>query len=246
MGANFEAIVSDYQMPDMDGIEFLKEVRRKDKTPFILFTGKGREEVAIEAINSGADFYIKKGGEPLSQYSELSNAIKQVIARRQAEQRHIESQERYRSLYNHVLGMVYTHDLDGKMLDANPTALKAIGYTYEELLGMNITDLITPEQVSLAMANFHEVLKTGTQVHFEEYRLRRKDGTYLDIETSGSLLYRNGQPTPFREWPGTSLNGRSPAGRWRRARSGSSRSLRALENGYGRSIPTGSSLIAVP
>ena len=62
----FDAIISDYQMPEMDGIEFLKQVRRDFKDiPFILFTGKGREEVVIEAINNGADFYLQKGGTPV-------------------------------------------------------------------------------------------------------------------------------------------------------------------------------------
>ena len=60
----FDAIISDYQMPVMDGIELLKQVRGRDITiPFILFTGKGREDVVIEAINNGADFYLQKGGD---------------------------------------------------------------------------------------------------------------------------------------------------------------------------------------
>jgi len=59
----FDVIVSDYQMPGMDGILFLKSVRKDHgDIPFILFTGKGREDVAIEAINNGADFYLRKGG----------------------------------------------------------------------------------------------------------------------------------------------------------------------------------------
>src|SRR5512139_1506616 len=60
---NFDAIVSDYQMPEMDGIELLKNVRKSfGNIPFIIFTGRGREEVVIEAINNGADFYIRRGG----------------------------------------------------------------------------------------------------------------------------------------------------------------------------------------
>ncbi len=67
----FDAIISDYQMPVMDGIEFLKKVRMDFKDiPFILFTGRGREEVVIEAINCGADFYLQKGGAPRAQFSE--------------------------------------------------------------------------------------------------------------------------------------------------------------------------------
>jgi len=78
--ARFDAIISDYQMPEMDGIEFLKVIRgRGDKTPFIIFTGKGREEVVIEALNSGADHYIQKGGEPKSQFAELEHKIRRSV-----------------------------------------------------------------------------------------------------------------------------------------------------------------------
>ena len=60
-------------MPDMNGIEFLKKVRASGNTiPFVLFTGRGREEVVIEALNEGANFYLQKGGEPKSQFAELS------------------------------------------------------------------------------------------------------------------------------------------------------------------------------
>ncbi len=72
----FDAIVSDYQMPGMDGIQFLVEVRKRfGPTPFILFTGRGREEVVIQALNSGANFYLQKGGEPGAQFAELSHKI---------------------------------------------------------------------------------------------------------------------------------------------------------------------------
>jgi CheY-like chemotaxis protein len=82
-----DAIVSDYQMPGMDGIEFLKHVRTDFKEiPFILFTGKGREEVVIEAIENGADFYLQKGGDPRAQFSELSHKIRQAFRRKKAEE----------------------------------------------------------------------------------------------------------------------------------------------------------------
>jgi len=59
-------------MPETNGIDFLKLIRsRDDPIPFILFTGRGREEVVIEALNSGADFYLQKGGDPSSQFKEL-------------------------------------------------------------------------------------------------------------------------------------------------------------------------------
>ncbi len=73
----FDVIVSDYQMPDTNGIEFLKYVReRYPDIPFILFTGRGREEVVIDAINNGAEFYLQKGGDPLPQFTELALKIR--------------------------------------------------------------------------------------------------------------------------------------------------------------------------
>jgi FixJ family two-component response regulator len=63
-------------MPDMTGIEFLQTIRGHGcDIPFILFTGRGRESVAISAINSGATFYVQKGGEPRSQYAELADKV---------------------------------------------------------------------------------------------------------------------------------------------------------------------------
>ena len=81
----YDAIVSDYQMPGMNGIMFLKEVRSQfADIPFILFTGKGREEIVIEAIDNGADFYIQKGGDPASQFAELAHKIRNAVERRKA------------------------------------------------------------------------------------------------------------------------------------------------------------------
>ena len=81
-------IISDYQMPEMDGIAFLKTLRtRGNATQFIIFTGRGREEVAIEALNEGVDFYIHKDGEPRSQFAERTHKIKLVVNRKRTEEK---------------------------------------------------------------------------------------------------------------------------------------------------------------
>ncbi len=83
---NYDAIVSDYQMPGMDGIEFLKVLRKEyPKLPFIIFTGKGREEVVIQAFDSGADFYLQKGGAPKPQFAELTRKISSIVDQRKSE-----------------------------------------------------------------------------------------------------------------------------------------------------------------
>jgi PAS domain S-box-containing protein len=94
----YDAIVSDYQMPSSNGIEFLKELRGAgNPIPFILFTGKGREEVVIEALNSGADFYLQKGGKPRAQFTELEHKIRESVRRNQAERALKENEERLRA-----------------------------------------------------------------------------------------------------------------------------------------------------
>jgi PAS domain S-box-containing protein len=82
----YDAIISDYEMPVKNGIDFLKTLRsRGNRTPFIVFTGRGREEIVIEAFNSGADFYLQKGGEMKSQFAELIHKVTIAVERRKGE-----------------------------------------------------------------------------------------------------------------------------------------------------------------
>lgn len=86
---DYSVIVSDYQMPEMDGLEFLETIQEEydGDIPFIVFTGKGREEVAMEALNLGADRYLQKSGSPKSQYGILKDAIVQEAKRTRIEQK---------------------------------------------------------------------------------------------------------------------------------------------------------------
>ncbi len=95
----YDAIISDYQMPEMDGIELLRKIRSSGNTiPFILFTGRQREEIAVRAWEEGADFYLQKGGEPASLFAELSHKIRYAVGRRQAEETSREYEARLREL----------------------------------------------------------------------------------------------------------------------------------------------------
>jgi DNA-binding response OmpR family regulator/Tfp pilus assembly protein PilF len=76
----FDAIIVDYSMPEIDGIEFLKIIRSEgNTTPVIIFTGAGHERQAIEAINNGANFYLKKGEDPQVQFRELITMVKTAV-----------------------------------------------------------------------------------------------------------------------------------------------------------------------
>jgi len=82
----YDAVVSDFQMPEMDGIEFLKAVRAEYPfLPFIIFSGKAREDIIIEALNNGADHYTQKGGDPRPQFTDLIHKIERSVERKQAQ-----------------------------------------------------------------------------------------------------------------------------------------------------------------
>ncbi|CAI50794.1 receiver/sensor box histidine kinase (plasmid) [Natronomonas pharaonis DSM 2160] len=86
IGTEFDCIISDYEMPERDGIELLKRVRDVyPELPFILFTAKGSEEVASEAISAGVTDYLQKGA-GTSQYTVLANRIKNVVNQHRSQQ----------------------------------------------------------------------------------------------------------------------------------------------------------------
>jgi PAS domain S-box-containing protein len=174
----YDAIVSDYQMPDMDGIELLKRLKATgDKTPFIIFTGKGREEVAIEALNAGADFYLQKGGEPKSQFADLSHKIKKAVEGRQTADAFKGSEERYRNLFHRILNGFAVHEIlcddagkpyDYRFLDINPAFEKMTGLTRESVIGKTVLEVL-PKTEPTWIERYGKVALTGEPDYFVEH-----------------------------------------------------------------------------
>lgn len=132
----YDAIIADFQMPEMDGIEFLKAVRaRAPDIPFILFTGRGREEIVIAAINGGADFYLQKGGDPTSQFAELAHKIRVAVERRQAKTALKDSEQRLNNLFNFLPDATFAIDSSGTVLSWNHAIEEMTGVPAAEMLG---------------------------------------------------------------------------------------------------------------
>ncbi len=99
-----DCILSDFQMPEMDGMEFLKAVREQgNDVPFIFVTGQGNEQVARDAFKNGADdYYTKETG--FAHFARIINSVEQAIKKRIAERAKtaaetalFESETRYRT-----------------------------------------------------------------------------------------------------------------------------------------------------
>jgi PAS domain S-box-containing protein len=184
----YDVIVSDYNMPGKDGIGLLMHVRATYPClPFILFTGRGREEIAIKALNEGADFYIQKGGDPKAQFVELSHYIRRAVERCNAA---VAIQER-----NEVLGAILAASPFGITLVKNrtiqwlnETLASMLGYQENELIGAPVRKIYPTEEEYVRAGNHIMAdLKVNGQSKIRA-RLMRKDGSQIDCEIQMACL----------------------------------------------------------
>ncbi len=161
---NFHVIVSDYRMPEMDGLEFLKKLREKgNDIPFIIFTGHGREDVAMKALNLGADRYLQKGADPKSQYKVLSDAIIQEV-------KNWRTGKMYEGLFETSSELIAQIDKNGYFLAANPAMCKSISVPKEKLEGKSLFDVL-PENVAKKRLEIgREVIEEKETRSFEDQR----------------------------------------------------------------------------
>lgn len=168
----YEAVVSDYDLPDRDGIAFLKEVRHRHPTlPFILFTGKGREQVVIEALNSRADFYLQKGGNPVAQFTELSHKIRQAVHRRRTEYELRKSEKNYRELIDNIPETLFKTDVEGNLVYVNRRGLAIFELPEEEVYGRPWYFPLHPDDRKDAQEICARLIRTGGRAEDLECRV---------------------------------------------------------------------------
>lgn len=105
------------------------------------------------------------------------------------------AEERYWALFDRSLDAVYLCDLKGRFLDANPAALELFGYRREDINALDFSSVITSSQdLERAYQSLKELITTGVQKKAAEYRLKRKDGSFVWVEILSSLVLHEGQP----------------------------------------------------
>lgn len=195
----YDAIISDYQMPAMNGIELLKRLRESgDSIPFIIFTGRSREEIVIQALNEGADFYLQKGADAKPQFVELEHKVKQAIERRRTEQALRESEIRFRELARLLPQIVFECDVDLNLTFVNEPAFRLMGYTPADLYsGINVLDAIDPSQHHRLKENMYRLVR-GEPVTHQEYTMVRRDGSTFPSLIYASPIFKENRNAGFR------------------------------------------------
>jgi PAS domain S-box-containing protein len=189
----YDVIISDYDMPLKSGLDFLKQLReQKMSTPFILFTGKGREEVAVQALNMGATRYLNKQGDCEAVYTELAVSIRQLYEKDHMQKLLSESEARFERMVSNIKDMVMLTQVDGKILYLSPSCKDILGYEPSELVGTT-SWAIHPDDSIRVQKIFKAALTTEMSGNEEEYKIVTKQGDTRWVNHSFSQITENGK-----------------------------------------------------
>jgi PAS domain S-box-containing protein len=174
-----DCVLSDYEMPEMDGLEFLRCVRSHcPNVPFILYTGRGDESVAAEAISAGVDDYVRKGADA-AHYLKLSVRIRREVERARAEA------ERGRQLaaLEAAREGICVLDADGRVTYANEAYLELYGYDRASLLGTHWEQLHPEEEVEFITAEVLPHVEAHGEWSGESEGVRADDTTVRESKS---------------------------------------------------------------
>jgi len=185
----YDVIVSDYQMPGKDGLDLLRELREKGNSiPFIMFTGKGREEVAIRALNLGANQYLNKTGDPQTVYAELAHSIKEVVR--------IEDAEKETKKTLSLLAATLDSTTDGILVVDRAGRIASFNRKFVEMWRIPSSTLISKvdeQAISFICGQVKEPEKFLARIH--ELNTQPEAESFDVIEfTDGRVFERSSQP----------------------------------------------------
>lgn len=196
-GDNFDLILSDYSLPNFDGISALEIAQRLcPEVPFIFVSGALGEELAIETLKRGAtDYLLKHRLERL--VPSVVRALREArerAERKAAQEALAESEDRYRQLVELSPDTIFVQS-EGEIVFINSAGVKLFGAaTPEELMGKPVLDLFHPEEREIVKERIRRLLEERKQAPLLEEKILRLDGTVADVEVTASPFTHQGQP----------------------------------------------------
>lgn len=196
----FDCVISDYDMPGCNGIEFLEEVREEfPDLPFILFTGKGTEEIASDAISAGVTDYLQKQ-RSTDCYTVLANAVSNAIEHYRSVQMVRQRDQKLREVIERVTDAIVEVDSNWRFTLVNQQAEELYQMDEESLLGRDFWEVFNEALDTRFEAEYRQVMETRESTSFVEY-FCQLDG-WFDIgayptDTGGIAFYFTGIPKPL-------------------------------------------------
>jgi len=199
--SSFDLVVIDYLLPGMSGLDLCQALweKRIELPPLVILTGKGSEELAVEALKGGVvDYLVKDSSEGYLELLPvvLTEAVRRHgdrIARKRAEAALRASEERYRTVLEASPDPVVVYDMEGNGTYINPAFTRVFGWTPGEVLGKKM-DYVPDENWPETEAMIGKVL-AGEGFSGIESRRYNKEGNILDVSISAAIhLNRDGLP----------------------------------------------------
>jgi PAS domain S-box-containing protein len=194
--SHIDCVISDYQMPGMDGLELMKRARELGiDVPFIFVTGQGSEDIARTTLKMGAFDYFTKDID-FAHFHRIANSIEQAVKvreaeheRRKAEADLIESERRFRMLYERVPVGYQSLDEDGCFVEVNQAWLDILGYTREQVMGHWFGEFLCPGFSQDNFAKSFPLFKNVGEVHGVEFEMMRSNGSTIHVVFEGRVGY---------------------------------------------------------
>ncbi len=182
-----DGIISDYQMPGIDGIAFLQKVRiRYPDMPFMMYTGKGQEDVVILALRNGCDYYLPKGDDPKGEFAELALQVRRMVKNKNLERDLNESEERYRLIIENFTGIILQRHADNRIIYANGAVESITGYPAEMLMSGDFgwDTIVHPDDLSILSRTVEDARADPAAVSVSEYRIIAREGDVRWVQES--------------------------------------------------------------
>ncbi|MCK4889363.1 MAG: PAS domain S-box protein [Candidatus Aminicenantes bacterium] len=188
---DFDFGLIDLKLPDITGINLIKKIiEQKPSMEFIIITAHGSYENAVEAVSLKNILGFEK--KPID-IDRLLSIIDQISRRRKLEISLRESEERYKNLIDNSLTGINISK-DNKIIFHNSTMIDIFGYKKgEDMTGMDISDLIHPDDLDMVMEKVRSRLNGETEEVRYECRGIRKDGSVINIEVLGTIIKHEGE-----------------------------------------------------
>lgn len=191
-----DIIISDWFLPDGEGIEIVPDKLSTSGSPIILMSGHGSEEIAVDVMKAGAlDYIIKSEDVFFSLPNNIDRWLREwdnIVQRKEAEQKLIESEEKFRSLISNLPNYVLVH-ADGEIMYVNNAIIEGLGYSREEWIGSSLFSYIGSEIHEKIHDNI-ERRKKGSIIKDYEVPIISKNGTIVIVDVKGSLIRFNNKP----------------------------------------------------